>query len=182
MQTWKYTLPAFLVPFAFVLTDNGEGLLRAEVDRRHGLDGRGRRAGRGRAGRGHRRVVDPTGGWPERLLCDSGSSVAAVPQPGDDRRGSAACSPWLSPCTSLSRVQTTSGITRSAGCDRARVVIVDPPAVVFLDRDLSLLRSGHTDILHLSHMRTCGPDLRRGRLRFRHLGSAVRSPHWLNPR
>ncbi|HJT93382.1 MAG TPA: TRAP transporter fused permease subunit [Mycobacterium sp.] len=27
MQTWKYTLPAFLVPFAFVTTDNGEGLL-----------------------------------------------------------------------------------------------------------------------------------------------------------
>jgi TRAP-type uncharacterized transport system fused permease subunit len=26
-QTWKYTLPAFLVPFAFVLTDNGQGLL-----------------------------------------------------------------------------------------------------------------------------------------------------------
>ncbi|MGY4648057.1 TRAP transporter 4TM/12TM fusion protein [Mycobacterium sp. URHB0021] len=26
-QTWKYTLPAFLVPFAFVLTDNGEGIL-----------------------------------------------------------------------------------------------------------------------------------------------------------
>jgi TRAP-type uncharacterized transport system fused permease subunit len=26
-QTWKYTLPAFIVPFAFVLTDNGEGLL-----------------------------------------------------------------------------------------------------------------------------------------------------------
>ena len=22
-QTWKYTLPAFLVPIAFVLTDNG---------------------------------------------------------------------------------------------------------------------------------------------------------------
>lgn len=34
MQTWKYTLPAFLVPFAFVLTDNGEGLLglRSFVD------------------------------------------------------------------------------------------------------------------------------------------------------
>jgi TRAP transporter 4TM/12TM fusion protein len=34
MQTWKYTLPAFLVPFAFVLTDNGEGLLglRSVVD------------------------------------------------------------------------------------------------------------------------------------------------------
>ena len=27
MLTWKYTLPAFLVPFAFVLTDTGEGLL-----------------------------------------------------------------------------------------------------------------------------------------------------------
>ena len=27
MQTWKYTLPAFLVPFAFVLTANGQGLL-----------------------------------------------------------------------------------------------------------------------------------------------------------
>lgn len=26
-QTWKYTLPAFLVPVAFVLTENGEGLL-----------------------------------------------------------------------------------------------------------------------------------------------------------
>ena len=34
MQAWKYTLPAFLVPFAFVLTDNGEGLLglRSFVD------------------------------------------------------------------------------------------------------------------------------------------------------
>ena len=27
MLTWKYTLPAFLVPFAFVLSPNGEGLL-----------------------------------------------------------------------------------------------------------------------------------------------------------
>ena len=27
MMTWKYTLPAFLVPFAFVLSPNGEGLL-----------------------------------------------------------------------------------------------------------------------------------------------------------
>ena len=26
-QAWKYTLPAFLVPFAFVLTDNGAHLL-----------------------------------------------------------------------------------------------------------------------------------------------------------
>ena len=28
-QTWKYTLPAFLVPFAFVLTDTGSGLIGA---------------------------------------------------------------------------------------------------------------------------------------------------------
>nr|WP_234816048.1 TRAP transporter fused permease subunit [Mycolicibacterium agri] len=27
IQAWKYTLPAFLVPFAFVLTENGQGLL-----------------------------------------------------------------------------------------------------------------------------------------------------------
>ena len=27
MLTWKYTLPAFLVPFAFLLSLNGEGLL-----------------------------------------------------------------------------------------------------------------------------------------------------------
>ncbi len=27
MMTWKYTLPAFLVPFAFVLSPNGEGVL-----------------------------------------------------------------------------------------------------------------------------------------------------------
>ena len=27
MMTWKYTLPAFLVPFAFVLSPNGEALL-----------------------------------------------------------------------------------------------------------------------------------------------------------
>jgi TRAP-type uncharacterized transport system fused permease subunit len=27
MLTWRYTLPAFLVPFAFVLSPNGEGLL-----------------------------------------------------------------------------------------------------------------------------------------------------------
>jgi TRAP-type uncharacterized transport system fused permease subunit len=33
-QTWKYTLPAFLVPIAFVLTDNGSALLlqRGAVD------------------------------------------------------------------------------------------------------------------------------------------------------
>ena len=33
-QAWKYTLPAFLVPFAFVLTDNGAHLLGAGIVRR----------------------------------------------------------------------------------------------------------------------------------------------------
>ena len=49
MLTWKYTLPAFLVPFAFVLTDNGEGLLLqgsvgTVAARVRGLRARGRRA------------------------------------------------------------------------------------------------------------------------------------------
>ena len=69
MQTWKYTLPAFLVPFAFVLTDNGEGLL--------GLRSIGDMAWTtavSALGVGALAVV--TGGWlirragwPERVLC-----------------------------------------------------------------------------------------------------------------
>lgn len=68
-QTWKYTLPAFLVPFAFVLTDNGEGLLglRSFWD----MVWTGAVAG---LAVGALAVV--TGGWlirragwPERLLC-----------------------------------------------------------------------------------------------------------------
>ena len=37
-QAWKYTLPAFLVPFAFVLTDNGAHLLGQGSFDRHGVD------------------------------------------------------------------------------------------------------------------------------------------------
>ncbi|MDP8971997.1 MAG: TRAP transporter fused permease subunit [Actinomycetota bacterium] len=37
MLTWKYTLPAFLVPFAFVLSPNGEGLLLSGTPLQIGL-------------------------------------------------------------------------------------------------------------------------------------------------
>jgi TRAP-type uncharacterized transport system fused permease subunit len=68
-QTWKYTLPAFLVPFAFVLTDNGEGLL--------GLRSVGDMVWTGAvAALAVAALAVVTGGWlirragwPERLLC-----------------------------------------------------------------------------------------------------------------
>jgi TRAP transporter 4TM/12TM fusion protein len=68
-QTWKYTLPAFLVPFAFVLTDNGEALL--------GLRSFGDMAWTTAvAGLAVGALAVVTGGWlvrragwPERLLC-----------------------------------------------------------------------------------------------------------------
>ena len=68
-QTWKYTLPAFLVPFAFVLTDNGEGLL--------GLRSLGDMAWTAAvAALAVAALAVVTGGWlvrragwPERLLC-----------------------------------------------------------------------------------------------------------------
>ncbi|HKH52206.1 MAG TPA: TRAP transporter fused permease subunit, partial [Mycobacterium sp.] len=68
-QTWKYTLPAFLVPFAFVLTDNGEGLL--------GLRSFGDMVWTGAvAGLAVGALAVVTGGWivrragwPERILC-----------------------------------------------------------------------------------------------------------------
>nr|WP_306768722.1 TRAP transporter fused permease subunit [Mycobacterium sp. QGD 101] len=68
-QTWKYTLPAFLVPFAFVLTDNGQALLGlrpfAEIAWTTAV-----------AGLAVAALAVATGGWlvrragwPERLLC-----------------------------------------------------------------------------------------------------------------
>jgi TRAP-type uncharacterized transport system fused permease subunit len=68
-QTWKYTLPAFLVPFAFVLTDNGEGML--------GLRSFGDMVWTGAVGAlAVAALAVVTGGWlirragwPERLLC-----------------------------------------------------------------------------------------------------------------
>ena len=69
MQTWKYTLPAFLVPFAFVLTDNGAALL--------GLESFGQMAWTTAvAGLAVAALAVVTGGWllrragwPERVLC-----------------------------------------------------------------------------------------------------------------
>jgi TRAP-type uncharacterized transport system fused permease subunit len=68
-QTWKYTLPAFLVPFAFVLTDNGESLL--------GLQSLGDMAWTAAvAALAVAALAVVTGGWlirraawPERVLC-----------------------------------------------------------------------------------------------------------------
>jgi TRAP transporter 4TM/12TM fusion protein len=68
-QTWKYTLPAFLVPFAFVVTDNGEGLL--------GLRSFGDMVWTGAVGGlAVAALAVVTGGWmirragwPERVLC-----------------------------------------------------------------------------------------------------------------
>ena len=69
MQTWKYTLPAFLVPFAFVLTNNGEGML--------GLRSIGDMVWTAAVGAlAVAALAVVTGGWlirkagwPERLLC-----------------------------------------------------------------------------------------------------------------
>jgi TRAP-type uncharacterized transport system fused permease subunit len=74
-QTWKYTLPAFLVPFAFVLTDNGEGLL--------GLRSFGDMAWTAAVGAlAVAALAVVTGGWmirragwPERMLCAAAAAL-----------------------------------------------------------------------------------------------------------
>src|SRR5262245_7360125 len=81
MLTWKYTLPAFLVPFAFVLTDNGEGLLlQGSVGTvRHGVTV----AALAVAG-----LAVATGAWligparlPERILCGAAGIVLLYLEP-----------------------------------------------------------------------------------------------------
>jgi len=74
MQAWKYTLPAFLVPCAFVLTDRGSGLLLEASAADVGIA-----LYAGALGVAALAVV--TGGWmfgpagwPERVLC----AVAAL--------------------------------------------------------------------------------------------------------
>jgi TRAP transporter 4TM/12TM fusion protein len=74
-QTWKYTLPAFLVPFAFVLTDNGEGML--------GLRSIGDMVWTGAVGAlAVAALAVLTGGWlirragwPERVLCAAAAAL-----------------------------------------------------------------------------------------------------------
>ena len=91
-QTWKYTLPAFLVPFAFVLTDNGEGLLglRSSVDMVWTT---------AVVALAVAALAVVTGGWmirragwPERVLCAPAAALLLYLNPIDDRRRSrAAC-------------------------------------------------------------------------------------------
>lgn len=80
-QTWKYTLPAFLVPFAFVLTDNGEGLL--------GLRSFGDMLWTAAIGAVAVAALAVTtggwlirrAGWPERLLCAPAAALLLYLQP-----------------------------------------------------------------------------------------------------
>ena len=88
-QTWKYTLPAFLVPIAFVLTDNGSALLlRQPVARRH-LGDRGVRAGRRRARGRHRRLAARPGPVAGAVLCACGAALLLLYLATDHDRPSA---------------------------------------------------------------------------------------------
>jgi len=80
-QTWKYTLPAFLVPIAFVLTDNGSALLL----QRPWLDGLWVAVV---SALGVAALAVVTGGWlvsraglPERLLCVPAALLLLYLQP-----------------------------------------------------------------------------------------------------
>ncbi|MFI9006911.1 TRAP transporter permease [Actinosynnema sp. NPDC053489] len=80
-RTWKYTLPAFLVPLAFVLTDNGAGLLL----RTSFLDGLWAFAV---SALGVAALAVLTGGWlfgparwPERVLCAPAAVALLYLQP-----------------------------------------------------------------------------------------------------
>jgi len=80
-QTWKYTLPAFLVPIAFVLTDNGAALLlRGEVTDVLWVSAA--------SALGVAALAVLTGGWlfgparlPERLLCLPAAALLLYLQP-----------------------------------------------------------------------------------------------------
>ncbi|HEU5472982.1 MAG TPA: TRAP transporter fused permease subunit [Actinophytocola sp.] len=80
-QTWKYTLPAFLVPIAFVLTDNGAALL---------LNGTALQVlwVTAASALGVAALAGLTGGWllgparlPERLLCLPAAALLLYLQP-----------------------------------------------------------------------------------------------------
>lgn len=81
-QTWKYTLPAFLVPFAFVLTDNGPLLL--------GLGSIGEVVWMAAmAALAVAALAVVTGGWmlrragwPERVLCAPAAALLLYLEPG----------------------------------------------------------------------------------------------------
>jgi len=76
MLTLRYTLPAFLVPFAFVLSPSGEGLLLQGPIL--ASPGRGRGRG-GRPGRGHRRLAARPGPAARAGPGRPGRAVPALP-------------------------------------------------------------------------------------------------------
>ena len=78
MQTWKYTLPAFLVPFAFVLTDNGEGLLGLRSIGDMAWTAAVSALASGGAGGRHRRLAGPPCGLAGAGAVRAGGSVAAL--------------------------------------------------------------------------------------------------------
>ena len=110
MLTWKYTLPAFLVPFVFTLTPDGLGILMQGTPagdcHRHGHR---RRRHRG-AGGGVRRV-DSRSGLPARAGPGRPGRGAPLLCRGVGGPGRPGCSwVWCSSCT-------LAGVTRKLGDD-----------------------------------------------------------------
>ena len=92
LQAWKYTLPAFLVPFVFVLDPQGIGLLLKlpkdgswiDIVSDHGQD-RARPGGAGRGGAGLGAAQDDHDRTP---AAGAGRPVAGVPEPARSVDGS----------------------------------------------------------------------------------------------
>ena len=105
LQAWKYTLPAFLVPFVFVLDPQGVGLLMkipkdGSVYRHHLGHAEDRhRAGRACRGRTKLGIAQE---YPGRtVVIDAGGPVAGVPEPAggpgrdiDRSRRAVSCAVW----------------------------------------------------------------------------------------
>ena len=114
MLTWKYTLPAFLVPFAFVLTDNGEGLLLQGSVGTVRARARGLGARRGRARGGDRRVDARPGAAARAAAVRRGRARAALPRAAVDRDRPRAVRPRRR------RPRRWGGVRRRAGCAAPR--------------------------------------------------------------
>ena len=87
MLTWKYTLPAFLVPFVFTLSDGRPRFAAAGAARRRGVDDcdRGRRSGRPCRGPG--RMVSRPGPAPRARPVDRGGVLLFFAVPTADLAG-----------------------------------------------------------------------------------------------
>ena len=98
-QAWKYTLPAFLAPIAFVITDNGSHLLMqggvwSVVWTDRGVDRRRRCAGRG-----HRRLDRRSGHPGAAAALRAGRAPAALPRSPSPSASASPSSPPPSPPT-----------------------------------------------------------------------------------